>query len=86
MSPMCAGDVIVLAQGFAQPYGDRFLADVQVGDARHPRAGVEFVGGLLERPNPDHLLVGIKPVFGVHFGPILPGSVCLGHSVTPCEY
>ena len=65
MAAVGAGDVVVLAQGFADTDGDCFLADVEVGDARHAGAGVEVVGRFLEGANLDHLLIGLEPVFGV---------------------
>ena len=78
-----AGDVIVLPQSLADSDGNRLLANVKVGDARHARAGVELVGRLLKRAYFDHLLIGIEPMFSVQFSLTRIGIVRFTHSFTP---
>ena len=57
VAAMRAGDVIVRAQRFANAHGDRFLADIKVGEARHQGARVEIVDLLLEQADHHHAAV-----------------------------
>src|SRR5688572_13422655 len=57
MAAVRAGDVVVRAKRLADADGNRFLADVEVRQARHQRARIEIVDALLEQPDGNHLPV-----------------------------
>src|ERR1700722_15532894 len=81
---MRAGDVVVDIQRFADADGDGFFAAVEMRQAGHERAGVEFVDLLLEMADPHHLAVGAQPlVFGGGFSSRLLIGGCGGHFLGP---
>src|SRR5262249_52944517 len=57
VAAMRAGDVVVFPERAADTDRDRLLADVEMSEARHQRAGVEIVDALLEQSNRNHLPV-----------------------------
>ena len=52
-----AGHIVVGVQGLAHAHSDGFLADVQMRQPRHQRAGIEIVDPFLEQPDRHHLPV-----------------------------
>ena len=63
---MRARDVVVTAQRRAHPDRHRFLADVEMGQARHLRALVELVHLLLECANLRHLAIHMEVLLELH--------------------
>ena len=63
-----AGDVVIGAKGFARSDGDRFLADIEVGEAGHQGARVKVVHLVFEQANPEHLPIHTNPKVGVGLG------------------
>src|SRR5712692_10132377 len=61
MAPVGARDVVVVPQRQADADRHRLLADVEVGQPRHPGRRIELVDLLLEEPDPQHLPVGAQP-------------------------
>src|SRR5271157_3465318 len=68
-----AGDVVVEAEGFADANGNGFFAAVEMGQAGHEGAGVEFVDLIFEQADANHLAIGAEPAIFVG------GSCCVGH-------
>src|SRR6266852_1152050 len=62
VSAMCAGDVVVPAQRFADAYRDRFLAAVEMRQARHQCPRVKFVHLLFKHADAHHLTTGVQPL------------------------
>jgi len=60
-----ARDEVVAAQRLAHADGHAFLADVEVGEARHLRALVQLVHLLLEGANLRHLAVKVEVLLEV---------------------
>jgi hypothetical protein len=54
---MSAGHVVIMAQSFANPHGDRFFADVEVRQTRHQRARVQFIHIFFKQADGHHLAV-----------------------------
>src|SRR5437764_1449940 len=82
MATMRAGDVVGLAQGFADADGDRLFPDVQVCESRHLRAAIQLVDPFLERADRDHTPVGSEPPIGLGSSSAL-GLVYCGHVAIP---
>ena len=61
VTPVGARDVIVLPQCFTHADGNRFLADVEVGESGHFGAEVELIDLLFEQTDLEHLAVEVKP-------------------------
>jgi len=76
VAAMRARDVVVLPKCGADADCNCFLADVEVGEARHLRASVELVHLLLEEPNRRHPTVQVEP--GPVDGCRAPDGVGLG--------
>ncbi len=64
MAAMCAGDVIVGVQRFADPHGDGFLTYIKVREARHQRASVQIVHLFFEQPDHQHAPVHVQVQIG----------------------
>jgi len=62
------GLLLVAAERLADADGHRFLTDIQVGKARHQRAGIEVVHALLEQANRYHLAIHTHECSGVNAG------------------
>src|SRR5580704_7125831 len=62
MAAMGAGDVVVDVQGFADADGDGLLAAVEMCEAGHERARVEFVHLLFKQADAHHLAIGAQPL------------------------
>src|SRR5579864_178376 len=62
MPAMRTRNVVVNPERFADSYRNRFFAAVKMRQARHQRAGVEFVDLLLEQANPHHLPICAEPL------------------------
>ena len=60
-----AGDVIVLPQCFAHADGNRFFADIEMGESGHLGAEVELVDLFFEQADFQHLAVEVKPALVV---------------------
>ena len=60
-----AGDVIVLAQRFADTDGNRFFADVEMREPGHLGAEIKLVDLFFEQPNLQHLAVEAEPALVV---------------------
>src|SRR5882757_5985944 len=78
-----AGDVIRILQRLADSHGNRFLADVQVSQPRHQRAGIEFIHLLFEQPDAHHLPVQPDAKFRRHRIIRLHGIRNRLHAFTP---
>ena len=61
MAAVGAGDVIVLAQRFADADGDGFFANVEVGEPRHLGAEIELIDLFFEQPDLEHLAIEVQP-------------------------
>ena len=68
MAAMGAGDVVVAAERLADADGDRFLTDIQVGEAGHQGAGIEVVHPLFEQANRQHLAIHAHELSGLDAG------------------
>src|SRR5579864_9680244 len=60
---MRTGDVVVAMQRLANSHGNRFLADVQMRQARHHRARVQLIHLLLEEADHLHAAIHAQPLF-----------------------
>ena len=63
-----AGDVIVLAQRFANADRDGFLADIEMRETRHLGAEIKLVDLFFEEPDLQHLAVELEPALVVSAG------------------
>src|SRR6266852_7789713 len=61
-----AGNVVLPGQRFANAHRNRFLADVQMREARHQRARVQFIHLLFEQADAHHLPVQPQPELRLH--------------------
>jgi hypothetical protein len=61
-----AGDEVVALERLADPHRDRFLPDIEMGQAGHLRALVELVHLLLEGADLGHLAVHVEVLLQVH--------------------
>src|SRR5512141_235918 len=59
---VCAGDVIVDVECFADADSNRLFPAIEMRQSRHQRAGIEFVDLLLEETNPHHLPIRLQPL------------------------
>src|SRR5688572_2743227 len=75
-----ARDVVVVPQRLADADGNRFLADIEVRQAWHQRAGVEIVHALFEQPDGHHPVVEANQLVGRDVG---RGLLRGGHALTP---
>src|SRR5581483_1721200 len=60
VTAMCAGNVVVFLQRFADTHRDCFFADIQVRKSGHQSASIEFVYLFLKQTNAHHPSVHIN--------------------------
>src|SRR5262245_53022466 len=80
---MRAGDVVVGPQRLAHTDGNRLLADVEVREPRHQRAGVEVVDALLKQTDRHHLAIEPEQLLGRDVG---RGGLDGTHAWTPASW
>src|SRR5580704_5766012 len=80
---MGAGDVVVVAQGFANAYRDSLFSYIQVRQSRHQRSRIELIDLFFEQANHLHAAVHLQPLFGGDCREKLYGICGLAHRFTP---
>ena len=63
MAAMCAGDVVITAEGLAHSHGNSLLTNIEVSKPRHFASGVELIDVLFKHADLEHLLVHMQPLF-----------------------
>src|SRR5688572_17344627 len=83
MTSMCAGDVVIRPQGFANAYRDSLFTCVKMSKAGHESAKIELIGLILEGPDLDHLSVHAGTKVDIDSGNVFGWVDDGGHVWTP---
>src|SRR4029453_17629215 len=86
VTAMRARNLVVAIQQLTDADGNRFFADVEMGESRHQRSRIQIVDPLFEQANRDHLSVHVQQILERNGPDSAAGCLLVGghtHFCTP---